>query len=60
MLSVEYVTALAATVVAFSAAGTILSPAIADYQSDLRQELLETRALIQELETMCPAPQVTP
>ncbi len=56
MISVEYAIALAITVVAFSALGNAVAPAIDAYRSVLIEENREARDLIQQLEAMCPAP----
>lgn len=59
MITVEYVLILSATVAAFTAGGQILAPTVAEYRASLHQELLENRALLQELEAVCSIP-VTP
>ena len=56
MLSVEYTIIFAATVSAFILAGQTLAPTVEAYQASLHQELLENRALIQELENACAVP----
>lgn len=55
-MAVEYAIACTITVLAAVAFGTAIAPTVSAYREALHQDLLENRALIQELENACQAP----
>ena len=55
-MAVEYVLAFTPTVFFSVSFGMTIAPAVADYRKALHEDLLENRALIQELENVCQAP----
>lgn len=55
-MAVEYVLAFTLTVILSVSFGMTIAPAVADYRKALHEDLLENRALIQDLENVCRAP----